>query len=851
MGMEVAATAQSITGHAPEPLDRDAGCFHCGLPVPPSASFAVRIDGAWRPMCCRGCAAVAEAIAAHGLAGYYRHRTAPALRGQEAVPAFVDELRLYDDPAVQQSFVRETAPHMREAALILEGITCAACVWLNEQHLGRLPGVVSVAINYTTRRAYVRWDERCLKLSDILKAVTDIGYAAHPFDTARFDEAARRERKSALWRLFVAGFGMMQVMMYAYPAYVADGDMTPDIESLMRWASLILTTPVVLYSAAPFFAAAWRDLSRRRVGMDVPVALGVAIAFIASVAATVQGGGEVYFDSVTMFVFFLLGGRFLEMSARVKAARAAEELLKLIPACAERLTDFPQGRDTERVAVTTLRPGDCVLVRPGEAIPADGEIAEGATEVDDSLLTGESRPLLKVRGDRLTGGAVNVTSPVVMRVLRVGPDTVVAGILRLLDRAASGKPALAQMADRAAQIFVVVLLLVAACTAVAWALIDPARALWITVSVLVVSCPCALSLATPAALTAATGALTRLGVVVTRGHALETLSRATHVIFDKTGTLTRGRPELAGVETCGVWSEREVLRLAAALERGSEHPIAAALTRAAGQVTAAGPLAADVRNLPGAGVEGTVDGRSLRLGTPAFVGELAGPLPGPSPDGGATLVGLGDRDGWLALFRLTDTLRPGARALIESLVRSGRTVALLSGDRTAAARQVATSTGIAEVVADVTPAQKLEYVKALQARGAVVAMVGDGVNDAPVLAGAAVSIAMGGGTTIAQGASDMILLSNRLEHLGTAFETAGRTRRVIRQNLLWAAAYNVIALPLAIAGYVTPWMAGIGMSASSLLVVLNALRLARREKERTRTDVRALVAAKRLAPRSS
>jgi P-type Cu2+ transporter len=850
MEMEAAATAKSSGGNTPDAARDGDGCYHCGLPVPPASAYSARIDGVSRRMCCRGCQAVAEAIVAHGLMGYYRHRTELPLRAQEAVPAFLDELRLYDDHAVQQSFVRETGPHVREAALILEGITCAACVWLNEQHLGQLPGVVSVAINYTTRRAYVRWDERRLKLSDILKAVADIGYTAHPFDTARFDEVERRERKTALWRLFVAGFGMMQVMMYAYPTYVTDGDMTADIESLMRWASLILTTPVVLYSAAPFFAAAWRDLTRRRVGMDVPIALGVAVAFVASVVATVLGSGEVYYDSITMFVFLLLGGRFLEMGARAKAARAGEELLKLIPAYADRLTDFPRSRVTERVAVTLLKPGDCVLVKPGQSIPADGQVAEGATEVDEALLTGESQPLLKGLGDRLTGGAVNVTSPVVMRVRRVGQDAVVAGILRLLDRAASDKPALAQFADRVARGFVAALLLVAACTAVAWAVIDPARALWVTVSVLVVSCPCALSLATPAALTAATGALTRLGVVVTRGHALETLARATHVIFDKTGTLTRGRLELADVDLFGALSRCDVLRMAAALERGSEHPIAVAMCRAAERAAAADVSARDVRNLPGAGVEGAVNGTMLRLGTPGFVAELAGPLPGSSPDSGSTLVGLGGSQGWLALFRLTDTVRPGARALVESLVRSGRAVALLSGDRAAAALQIAASVGITEVVAEATPAQKLEYVKSLQARGAVVAMVGDGVNDAPVLAGAAVSIAMGGGTPIAQGTSDMILISNRLEHLGIAFDTARKTLRIIRENLIWAAAYNLVALPLAIAGHVTPWMAGLGMSASSLFVVINALRLAG-DHDSGQAGARSMAEPERLAPRAS
>jgi Cu2+-exporting ATPase len=366
-------------------------------------------------------------------------------------------------------------------------------------------------------------------------------------------------------------------------------------------------------------------------------------------------------------------------------------------------------------------------------------------------------------------------------------------------------------------------------TAIAWSLVDPARALWVTVSVLVVSCPCALSLATPAALTAATGALTRLGVVVTRGHALETLSRATHVIFDKTGTLTHGRLELARVETFGELSEGAAIQLAAALERGSEHPVAGAILRAAECATSDEAAACDLRNEPGAGVEGTVAGRRLRLGTPDFVAALAGPLRRPLPEDGMTVVALGDRDGWLALFGLTDTVRPGAKALVNALVQSGRAVALLSGDRAAAARQVAATVGIPEVVAEVTPARKLEYVQELQARGAVVAMIGDGVNDAPVLGAAAISIAMGGGTPVAQGTSDMILLSNRLEHLATAFDLASRTRRIIRENLVWAAAYNAVALPLAIAGEVTPWMAGLGMSASSLLVVLNALRLARSE----------------------
>ena len=851
MDREAATAARSIGIPMPDAARDDPVCFHCGLPIPPGSAFATRIDGVSQPMCCRGCQAVAQAIVDHGLESYYRHRTALPGRGNEALPAFLEELRLYDDPAVQRSFVREAGPHVQEAALILEGITCAACVWLNEQHLARLPGVVAANVNYTTRRAYVRWDDRRIKLSDILKAVADIGYSAHPFDTVRFDEVQRRERRSALWRLFVAGFGMMQVMMYAYPAYVAEGDMTADIENLMRWAGLMLTVPVVLYSAAPFFTGAWRDLRARRVGMDVPVALGIAVAFAASAFTTVTGNGEVYFDSITMFVFLLLGGRFLEMGARARASRSAEELLKLIPAFADRVPDYPRSRAPERVPVSLLTPGDFVLVKPGESIPVDGRVAEGETEVNDALLTGESRPLVKKLGDPLIGGAVNVTSPVMMRVERVGQDTVVAGINRLLDRAASEKPALAQLADRVAQGFVAALLLVAAGTAVGWAMVDPARTLWVTVSVLVVSCPCALSLATPAALTAATGALTRLGVVVTRGQALETLSRATHVVFDKTGTLTLGHLQVVGVEILGTMSPSEVLGVACALEKGSEHPIAAALIRAAGRENGREIWASEVRNVPGAGVQGRVDGRAFRLGTLGFVAELSGLLPAGDPDGGTTLVGLGDNQGWLALFALNDSVRPGARTLVEALDRSGRRVILLSGDRESAARQLAAQVGILEVVAGATPAAKLEYIRALEQQGAVVAMVGDGVNDAPVLAGAAVSIAMGSGTQVAQGTSDIILLSNCLDHLHCAFETAGQTLRIIRQNLAWAVAYNCIALPLAIAGHVTPWMAGLGMSVSSLLVVLNALRLAGPTREQGANRSAAEIAPTDLAPRTS
>lgn len=803
------------------------GCFHCGLPVPRGGGYTVLVDGAARTMCCPGCQAVAQAIADGGFAAYYRHRAAPAARGEPAAPPH--EFLRYDIPEVQRSFVRASAEHLKEAALIIEGITCGACAWLIEQRLRKLPGVAAVVLNYAMRRARVTWDERRVRLSAILRAIAEIGYRAQPYDSAHVEEAQHRERRQMLWRLFVAGFGMMQVMMYAVPAYIADGDLGADIEQLLRVASLVLTAPVVLWAAGPFYLGAWRDVSARRVGMDVPVALGIGFAFAASLLATWRGGGEVYYDSITMFVFLLLGARFLEMNARAAAARAHSRLATLVPAVAERLSGDPHSAATEQVAVASLACGDRVRVRPGAVIPADGVIVEGASAVHEALLTGESRPLRKQPGDRVIGGAVNLHGPLTVRVERVGAETVLAGIVRLLDRAQAEKPRIAAAAERAAQWFVLGLLIVAAATAAGWYLVAPDRALWIVVAVLVVTCPCALSLATPAALTAATGALYGRGILVTRGHALETLARATHFVFDKTGTLTLGRMALVGVIPLGDHDRENALALAAQLERASEHPIARALLAAAqDRVMQNAGHVTELRNHPGAGIEARVDGRLVRIGGPGFVSMLTRrPLPDELVFAAdeVTVVALGDEHGWIALFTLGDPLRRNARTLVRELERRGKTVCLLSGDRPQAAQHAARQLGIDTVHGGSSPAEKLDVVRALQARGAVVAMIGDGINDAPVLAQAQVSVAMGGATELAQVNADMILLSERPEHLLEAVDTAAKTMRVIRQNLAWAAAYNAAALPLAILGYVTPLVAGTGMALSSLAVVANALRL--------------------------
>jgi len=813
-------------------VEDEQECYHCGLPIPADTRHYVMVDGRRRRMCCIGCEAVAQSIVDNGLTEYYRHRDAMPEPQKEALPAELQELGLFDHPDFQKSFVQPIGEHEREASLILEGITCAACVWLNEQHVSRQPGVSVVDINYATRRARVRWDERRIKLSGILAAIQSIGYRAYPYDAERSEQIAQRERRSMLWRVFVAGFGMMQVMMYALPAYIAgEGDLTQDIESLMRWASLLLTLPVVLYSAAPFFQRALRDVRLRRLGMDVPVALGVGSAFAASVWATLSSGGEVYFDSVTMFVFFLLCGRYLEMLARQKAVRGVEELGKVIPAFAERMSAWP-GQDSERVPVSQLVAGDVLRVRPGEVIPADGTVIDGASDANEALLTGESRPVRKASGCAVTGGSINISSPLVIRVEQVGDSTRLAAIRRLMERASSEKPRIARQSDRVAVVFIVTLLVLAAATGIVWYFVEPGRALWVFVSVLVVACPCALSLATPTALTVATDALARMGVLVTRGHAIETLARANHYVFDKTGTLTYGRMTLEEVRPLAAITEPELRALAAALEQSSEHPIANGLREAAGNALL--PAVYEIAARTGQGIAGRINGRALWIGRPEFVAaQLFRTIPPQVAEleaRGGSVIALGGEDGgWLGLFRLADMARAEAPRLTAKLAGERAAMTVLSGDAPTVVGALARALSIPDAHGAMTPQDKQAFIANLQrAPEAVVAMLGDGVNDAPVLAQAHVSVAMGGGTELARNQADIVLLSENLAGLGRGIDVARRTLRIIRQNLWWSFAYNFTSVPLAMAGLVTPWMAGIGMAGSSLLVVLNALRLQQR-----------------------
>ncbi len=810
-------------------------CYHCGLPVPSGSSWRVCIARTEQPMCCPGCEAVAQTIVDSGLTNYYQTRTAFAPSGEQQglIPA---ELQLYDTPDSLQRFARGSAegPADSEAIFSVEGIRCAACIWLIERRLGQVPGLHAINMNVATECLQVAWDSKACKPSDVLRALREIGYTAYPYDPLKHGEQLRKSSRTLFRQLFVAGLSMMQVMMYAFPAYIsAEGAIEADMDALMRWSSLLLTLPAILYSARPFFAGAWHNLKNLTLGMDVPVVLGMSAAFIGSTVAVFRGHGEVYFDSVTMFIFLLLCSRYFEQVARRKAASALERLQHAAPASAARLGDYPASTISEIVAAATLVAGDFIQVKPGEVIAADGVLVAGESAIDMSLLTGESAPVRSKVGDILPGGAVNVRQTVIMQVTNTVQDSTLSSLIKLVERAGQGKPQIAQWADKVAAWFVAALLLFAVAVFAYWSWADAARAWPIAIAVLVVSCPCALSLATPSALAAATDRLVRQGVLVMQPHVLEALHRTTHVIFDKTGTLTMGRPVVEKVEDFHSTGQTRLLQMAAALESGSAHPLGLAIISAAKKAAGKGQgnLTSDeVSYTPGLGLEGVIEGVRYRLGSAAFVQEWTkAPVPAARDldTVGLTPVYLGSAQGWLACFKLSDALREDAREVVEYFKAQGKEIVLLSGDQQAVTQQVARQLGIENVQGECLPEEKLAYVQALQQQGAVVAMIGDGINDAAVIRAADVSFAMGSGAALAQAHADTVLLSGRLGSVRDTAIAAAKTMRVIRQNLTWATIYNFTAIPAAALGLLSPWMSAIGMSLSSALVVGNALRLRR------------------------
>lgn len=749
-------------------------------------------------------------------------------------------LATLDDPIEQQACTRWYADaqgrRTAETSLLISGMDCAACAGQIESALRCVPGVEKAEVSAAAQRAQVRWDPQATRLSALVQAVRHAGYDAVPDAAAPARSLRQKERRTALWRLFVAAFCAMQIMMFATPAYVAgDGSLEPDLRQLLNWGSWLLSMPVLLFSAGPFFQGAWRALRQRRLGMDVPVALGIAVGFIASSGAAFDPGGlfghEVYFDSISMFVSFLLAARYLETLARHRAAESLESAVAAMPESARRV--MSDGR-IETVSVHRLRPGDRVQVALGANFPADGVLLDGATQADESLLTGESGPVRRGQGDEVVGGSVNLGVPVVMRVERVGADTRHGAIVALMHQALTQRPSLARRADAWAAPFLAAVLLLAAVAGVAWWFIDPSRAIAVAVAVLIVTCPCALSLAVPSALVTAAGALARRGVMLQRLDALETLATLDRLFIDKTGTLTDDLPVCTGgrlIDAQGAPLPQAVpadlMARAVALAAHSEHPLSraiAAWTAAAGDT----PITwTDVREVPGRGLEGIdLHGHCWRLGQLAWVRAEQDLAVLPSSDE-ASRVHFGPVGQPVLCLSFDEGLRPDAAEAVNALQREGLALTLLSGDNPLRAARLAARLGLTDVRGDAGPEAKLQAVTEAQRRGERVGMIGDGVNDAPVLAQADVSLAMGRGAMVSRLHADAVLTSNRLCDVVAARRLGQRLLRVTRQNLGWAAIYNLACVPLALAGFLPPWAAGLGMALSSLLVVGNSLRLAR------------------------
>ena len=761
------------------------------------------------------------------------------LLGQHRGPLTVtDDFSVLDDPVEQQDFTQDCEVKGQpacESVLLVQGMYCAACSDAVESAVVGRPGVLSAQVHAATRRLILRWDPAQVRISELARAVGDAGYRLLPLQQALSVSERQAETRKALWRLFVAGFCMMQVMMYTTPMYVTEpGEIAPDLLHLLRWACWILSVPVLLFASGPFFANAWRDLKRGRIGMDTPVSIGILVTFVASSGATFDPTGpwghEIWYDSLTMFVFFLLGGRYLELKARDRTAGALDALINRLP---ERCERQQADGSFESISLKRLQVGDIVRVQAGQAFPGDGRLLSAGATVDEALLTGESHPVTRRQGESLVAGSYNLAGAALMRIERLGRDTRFAQIVQLMERASTEKPRLAQLADRIAAPFLVVVLLAAALSGWWWWQIDPDQAIAVAVAVLIVTCPCALSLATPVAMLAAAGALAKRGVLVRRLQAFEVLAGIDTVVFDKTGTLTRDRLVLGQILLRPGLTSRQALELAAPLASVSLHPVSRAVARAAEEQGLSLPAFSEVQELPGLGLQAGQGDSLLKLGSARFCALDEAAL----LEAGRTLADqpccyLVDASGWLATFLLDEGVREEAPAVVAELHALGLETRLLSGDQLQAAERVARQLGIQQVVAQASPERKLAEVLALQEQGHRLAMVGDGLNDGPVLARADSSFALGHGAPLAQAQSDFLVQSGQLDELVEAIRLARKTLAIVRQNLLWAAIYNLVAVPLALAGWMPPWLAGLGMAASSLLVIGNALRLARSPQSR-------------------
>ncbi|WP_227429670.1 heavy metal translocating P-type ATPase [Psychrobacter sp. I-STPA6b] len=883
-------------------------CFHCGDPVPTPPFFAT-VLGKSREMCCLGCQLASESIVEAGLEQYYLDRT--EINRTASLPIQMTQLEAYDHEEVKSQFVY-AQDGLSVAELSVNNLRCAACTWLIETRLYELDGVSQCQVNLTNQRMRVIWDEAKLPISRILGTINQIGYDARPYRQDTHEAMLARYNKQMLIRLGIAALGAMQAMMFAVGLYFGEyRGMLLEHRDFLRWVSLFVSVPVFFYAGLPFFQSAWTALKARQVNMDVPVSIALFVTFFASLYATISGQGETYYDSVSMFIFFLLAGRYIEHNARLKASNMANDLVVLEPTLVEKLgheselaqqalqftadksslqnqsgNDYPESKYaqyiqrlaqlaalrthnlertlndsidnselvSQKITAHVLQVGDVIFIEAGMDVLADGVLCSPTATVSQSLLTGESDLIVKNLGDAIVGGSQNDSQPFVMLVTALPEDSQMGLIDRLMNRAMSEKPKIAQQADKWARWFVARVLVLSILVFLGWCWYDPndiSQAIWATVAVLVATCPCALSLATPIALTVSTNRVAHYGFLATRGHTLQTLAEVTHVAFDKTGTLTYGKPNLLHIETLAdtankietpesTTSAQRLLAIAAALETGSRHPIAHAILSAAYQLHL--PTTQDLKLYPAGGVEAKIDGIRYRLGHIAFATntqlesvdkQLNVQLPNLEKYHASTVVTLsqqvvdGSKSVWqpLAYFYFNDKVRDGMATMIATLQAKGITPLMLTGDPSEQALKVAKALGINQAYNGLSPEDKVHHIQELQQQGAVVMMVGDGINDAPVLAAANISTAIAGAADLAQVSSDSVILDGQVTSVNDAKRVADQSQRIIKQNLYWALGYNTVVLIPAALGFVPPWLAAIGMSLSSLLVVLNALRL--------------------------
>ena len=893
-------------------------CFHCGDPVP-QPPFHAKILGKPREMCCMGCQLASQSIVEAGLEQYYLDRS--EINRTASLPTQLTRLEAYDHDEIKSQFVY-AQDGLSVAELSVNNLRCAACTWLIESRLDELEGISKCQVNLTNQRMRVIWNEDKLPISRILATINEIGYEAKPYRQDTHEAMLARHNNQMLIRLGIAALGSMQAMMYAVAIYFGEySDMLIFQRDFLRWVSLFVSTPVFFYAGVPFFTSAWSAIRARQVNMDVPVSIALIVTFFASLYATITGQGETYYDSVSMFIFFLLAGRYIEHNARLKAATMANDLVVVEPVLVQKIAEdkeaaelilqqlkknelektavnedvsnqvsnldtneastsanptpnFMQSMDanvhqltskiaqdwqrtrTQKSAISTtadeakekqmvtahsLQVGDIILVEAGSEIISDGILLSQTATVSQSLLTGEGDLIIKSQGDYIVGGAQNDSQPFEMLVTALPADSQIGLIDRLMNRAMSEKPKLAQQADKLARWFVARILVLSVLVFIGWYIVDPSQAIWATVAVLVATCPCALSLATPIALTVATNRLASYGFLTTRGHTLQTLAEITHVAFDKTGTLTYGKPNLLNIELLkdnGVLSNTDeqkdtVLAIAAALEVGSRHPIAHALLTAAYQLHL--PSTQALQHYPAGGVEAMIDGVLYRIGHVDFAlndadNDMVIDLVSQRASSAVVLsCQQNDSVTWqaLACFYFNDKVRDSAKAMLDTLKELGIETVMLTGDPSPQALVLAESLGMHSAYNGLSPTDKVTHIQKLQAEGGVVLMVGDGINDAPVLAAADVSTSIAGAADLAQVSSDSIILNGQIDAITAAKRISDKTERIIKQNFRWALIYNGSVLIPAALGYVPPWLAAIGMSLSSLFVVLNALRLKR------------------------